>query len=377
MKKKNKDEMKFINYRKYIYIIATLAVVDILLNVMARVSTVFATSYSETVYPALAHSLGAFCGIFPFSILEMLIITASILLIFSIVRLIVYAVKNHDKSVRFRFTYRLKKSLLNLVCIILSVLLVFTLNCGINYNRLSFSVSAHIIPKEYTTEDLIALCELLIDDANELSSKIPTDDDGHFTIDDSTARAEAKNAMYLLSMDYPCLTDYYPNPKPVFFSKIMSYENITGIYSPFFIEANYNRDVVDFEKPYTICHELSHLSGYMLEDEANFIAYLACMKSSSAEFNYSGTVFALISAANDVYASCGAVKYNELMGSLDAQVRNDLAYQNHYWKKFETPVANVANSVNNAYLVGNGQSDGVKSYGKVTTLLLAYYNQGR
>ena len=40
--------------------------------------------------------------------------------------------------------------------------------------------------------------------------------------------------------------------------------------------------------PHTICHELSHLKGFMREDEANFIGYLACIGSDSPDFRYSG-----------------------------------------------------------------------------------------
>ena len=39
----------------------------------------------------------------------------------------------------------------------------------------------------------------------------------------------------------------------------------------------------------------------------------------------------------------------------------------------EGQLAEVAQQVNNGYLVVNGQEDGVKSYGRVVDLILAYY----
>ena len=46
-----------------------------------------------------------------------------------------------------------------------------------------------------------------------------------------------------------------------------------------------------------------------------------------------------------------------------------------YWAQFEGPVAQAASTMNDTYLKANGQQDGVKSYGKVTDLLLSYYKQ--
>jgi hypothetical protein len=75
---------------------------------------------------------------------------------------------------------------------------------------------------------------------------------------------------------------------------------LTGIYSPFTIEANYNGDMTDYNIPFTLCHELSHLRGFMQEEEANFIAFLACIYSDQMEFQYSGYLSAWIYAMNEL-----------------------------------------------------------------------------
>lgn len=66
----------------------------------------------------------------------------------------------------------------------------------------------------------------------------------------------------------PPLPAGYGQPKPVMASRLMSYGNITGIYIPFTCEANVNIDVPDYSIPATMCHELTHLRGYMREEEA-------------------------------------------------------------------------------------------------------------
>ena len=54
-------------------------------------------------------------------------------------------------------------------------------------------------------------------------------------------------------------------------------------------------------------------------------------------------------------------------------VRRDMEFSRNYWKQFETKVADLANKVNDTYLKANNQHDGVRSYGRMVDLLLAYY----
>ena len=298
---KNKQEVKFINYRRYISIIAILSFCVIALNIMYRVNSVFATSYSETIYPHIVRVLGGICSIFPFSVFEILMDAMILAALFSIGRLIMYAIYFGRKKMFFKFTYRLKKTALNAVCIVLTCLLVYSLTCGINCYRLDFAVCNSIDRTAHSKEDLIALTHILIEDANELSDKVTRDENGYFTINHEDAERKAVDAMILLSDTYPCLADSYHLPKPILLSKVMSYSFTTGMYSPFTTEANYNNDVVDLEIPYTICHELVHVSGFMKEDEANFVAYLACMNSDSNEFRYSGTLGVMWSVLGNLY----------------------------------------------------------------------------
>ena len=104
--------------------------------------------------------------------------------------------------------------------------------------------------------------------------------------------------MIRLGQSYPQLDGYYPYPKPLINSRLLSVQQLCGIYSPFTIEANYNREMPYYNIPHTICHELSHLKGFMREDEANFIGYLACIGSDSPDFRYSGYLTGWVYAGN-------------------------------------------------------------------------------
>ena len=174
-----------------------------------------------------------------------------------------------------------------------------------------------------------------------------------------------------LAETYSVLEGYYPNPKPVWISEILSYQHLTGVYSPFSIEANYNADMTDYNIPFTMCHELSHLRGFMSEDEANFIAYLSCIKSESEEFRYSGFLSGWLYVINALYGE-NTEKYEELCERLNINALKDLQANNSFWDKYDGITAEVADRVNDIYLKANRQIDGVKSYGKVVDLMLGY-----
>ena len=155
----------------------------------------------------------------------------------------------------------------------------------------------------------------------------------------------------------------------------MSYQKLQGEYSPFTIEANYNGDMPDTDKPSTVCHELSHLKGFMREDEANFIAYLACRASDSAAFRYSGALLAYIYSGNALYKE-NPERMIAIRDRLCGQARADLAEHNCYWRSFDGAVADISDKMNDTYLRANAQTDGVKSYGRMVDLLLAERRNG-
>ena len=183
-------------------------------------------------------------------------------------------------------------------------------------------------------------------------------------------------AMERLADSYPCLDGYYPKPKPVMVSQILSVQQCSGVYSPFTIEANYNNDMISYNIPHTICHEMSHLRGFMREDEANFIGYLACMESEDADFRYSGYLLGWIYAGNAL-AKSNYDAYVRLYGMLRNEIHEDLEANNRFWDAYEGTAADVQEKVNDAYLKVNGQPEGVKTYGRVVDLMILDFIQNR
>ena len=174
-----------------------------------------------------------------------------------------------------------------------------------------------------------------------------------------------------LAEEYPDLNGFYPHPKPVCISEILSYQNLSGVYSPFTIEANFNVDMIDYNIPFTLCHELSHLRGFMQEEEANFIAFLACVGSGKQDFEYSGYLMGWVYCMNALRRA-DTEEWQAVREGLDEAVEADLRENSRFWDSYDGAVAEVSDKVNDTYLKANGQSEGVKSYGRMVDLIIAY-----
>lgn len=249
---------------------------------------------------------------------------------------------------------------------------LFVSNCGVNYQRLPFASVAGLDVKESSTQELSTLCKSLAAEVNSLRAEVTQDANGVATLTGDFIKTadEAKLAFDKISDDYSFLKSGYNQPKPVILSTVMSYMNITGIFSPFTFEANINIEAPRFHQPSTMAHELAHLRGFVREDEANFIAVLVCEQSQSPAFKYSGAVLSYLHSINALYAAAPE-SATEISATLNDDVKRDFAFNNEYWQKFNTKIGEISTAVNDSYLKINGQTDGVKSYGRMVDLLLA------
>ncbi len=327
----------------------------------------FAEWYARTVYSRLSHTGNAVTSLAPFSVGELLVCILAVLLLFFLIRFCIRMVRRKGRRGETA-----AKFVINLVCFFGIVYFLFAVNCGINYHRLTFAQTCGLTVRPSSKVELIRLCDSLAKDADTYRTLVQTDSHSVAKLSGNyhETAEEAKKSFDCLHTEYPLLSAGYGAPKPVFFSRLMSRCNITGMFFPFTFEANVNTDVPEYTIPATMCHELTHLRGYMREEEANFIGYLACEKSSRADFRYSGTMLAFTYSYNALCGIDGSAAGN-VYTKLSAGVRRDLAYNSAYWKQFEGPVANVSEKVNNSYLKANSQKNGVQSYGQMVDLLLA------
>ena len=366
------------NKRRLYLLVLLLVLLALAANQLAARSSAFANAYSHYVYRVLSLGIGSVTGLLPFSVVELLLYATILFVLFDFV-------KQLRRAICAGVARPLRRFLGHLFPILSALLVLYVFLCGINYHRTSFSQEAGLSVTldehgtVYNEADLIALCDYLVTEINDTEAQLDVSFIGQTT---ETPKASAawlwhagrtgQRAMEKLGQRYSRLSGHYPFPKPILNTWLLSVQQTTGVYSPFTVEANYNRDIAYYDIPFTICHELSHLRGYMQEEEANFIGVLATIGADDLYFNYSGYVSAWVYAGNAL-ARIDNTAFATLYSRINARTRQDMLYNNAYWQQFEGKPAEAHEQLNDAYLKLQGQTSGVRSYGHVTDLMLEYF----
>ncbi|MDH8679690.1 DUF3810 domain-containing protein [Fusibacter bizertensis] len=266
------------------------------------------------------------------------------------------------------------RSVFRIIQYISILYVVFMVMWGFNYERQSVADTMGFEVRPYTKEELVELTTYLVDEANRLRPYQSLSDEGVMMVPGGYKQifARASDGYTQLSKRYQFLSGLYGKPKPILASAPMLYTGITGVYFPYTSEANVNIEVPDLLLPATTLHEMAHQRGIAPEDEANFIAYLAATAHPDKDFQYSGTILALIHTMNALYA-LDADEAMRIRSTYSDGVSEDIISYSRFWDDYRGKTTEVADQVNDTYLKTNRQEDGVRSYGKMVDLLLGYY----
>ncbi len=126
--------------------------------------------------------------------------------------------------------------------------------------------------------------------------------------------------------------------------------------------------------PHTICHEMAHQRGFAREDEANYIAYLACIHSDNPLFVYSGYYTAFTYAMDQLYLY-DQKSWQEISSATSSGIWLDNLEESNFWQQYQTVSSEFTGSVNDTYLTVMDVDDGVHSYGRMIDLILAEEKQ--
>ncbi|MCR5829154.1 MAG: DUF3810 domain-containing protein [Lachnospiraceae bacterium] len=396
----------------------------ILLLVLSKYVPGFAEYvWGRGAYRAFRFVMASITGLLPFSLAEVILILIVPVFLFFLVRAIVRAVRARKEK---KTLITLMRTLRNFLMAVGIILFAFVVGAGCNYHRDSIGVPLGLSVGNNNTEDLKEMCIELgkkaaaarkvlevkyvpsehDDSANTAASGSADSENAASGSTDSenaalgskdleyagagivnapfrssysnSERAQAaREAMKKLSEDVGVMSGAFPRPKSVFFSRVMSRFGISGVFFPWTVEANVNVDITDYTKGFVACHELSHIAGFMREDEANFIAFLACRVSGDDELTYSGYMFAFEMAINKLYKISKEDYYDVIREvGVTPGMNADSVEDSEYWDQFRGEALYEAGStMNDTYLKLNSQEDGTKSYGRMLDLLMALYRK--
>lgn len=156
-------------------------------------------------------------------------------------------------------------------------------------------------------------------------------------------------------------------------SPLMKSAGISGIYWPFTGEPHVNALVPPSQLAFAALHEVAHQRGFAREDEANYLACRVGTDSGDPRIAYPAALQAFLHLARSL-READAERAKKLESEIPTALRRDRAALNDFWKPSTPLVASVrevSSQVNDAYLKSQGQSQGVRSYGRMVDLLLA------
>ena len=365
-------------------ILAVIFLVVIVLNLIAWNSKTFCDFYVKYIFPIWVNIFARLAGMLSFSVGEIMLVAALLLLSAGLFLMLFMGILHFiGYKNRKRFWYYCKKYYRVLLWICALEGVVMTCNCFILYHCSTFEEKYQVNGGDYKISELAAVRDHVVQKANELAKEMERDETGNIIYNEDMAWQAGEDMKRLSTRGYEQLAGYYPPPKGIMASEFLSQQYMQGYYFPFSLEANYNDVMYITNKPVTMCHELAHLKGFIYEDEASFISYLACIHSEDKLFQYSGYLSVLNYLDKAYYEAVdGNKELYAFHEKISAQVKRDNVFLTQdSWEKVEkkavisTTTAKKASRVFlDASQKANGIEDGIASYNRVVGLLLDYYD---
>lgn len=324
------------------------------------------SAFCRGVATFFARIVGFFCGILPFPVSEWLLVG----LILGWLAYFILRAVNRDWSA-------VGRGLCKLVCMGCAAAFLFVFLYGVHHTAPSLASQMGLTVEKYSVEQLAELMARTTEASNVLAPQVPRDENGVCDFGAFRAMAADISDAYTAFSDEYAAFDRSPAgrvKRSLIGGRVMSYVDLAGYYCPWTAESVVSSDVVDTHIPFNIAHETAHGIGIGPEAECNFAAWLVCKDHSDPKIAYSGWLCAFIYANNALYAADHAA-WQVQYASLSEQVRFDLKVLSDSLARFEnTRVNELGSRANDALIKATGQPEGLRSYGKVVDLMLAYYS---
>lgn len=235
--------------------------------------------------------------------------------------------------------------------------------------------------REYSTDELADATEHYLLEAATLAPEVPRNDDGSLAEQDFHELAGIAGASYTgLAKSQPIFSgSTQPVKALLLFGEPLLYSGHTGIFWAPTGESGVPLNDPSADLPFIMCHEAAHRLGLASEQEANFAAYLACEASDDVRLRYSGAYNAFVYCWNALYTADGERAVQLLQDAAEGEagegvvlVWADRLATHEAYDAYEGTFEKVGTTVNDTYLKSFGESSGVRSYGLVVDLLIAW-----
>jgi uncharacterized protein DUF3810 len=309
-------------------------------------STLVERAYSRGFYPVVQRGLTSASNVTSIALLD---IAAALVLALVVVR-----------GVRIVRTSGLRRVPLPLTIFLLKIIaivyLLFLAIWGLNYRRVPLEEKLDFEPSQVHQAAALSLAGEAVARANQLY------DAAHRTSFDRGQLAQsfsvAERTLHVGSRTIPGL------PKRSLLGLYFRAAAIDGMTDPIFLEVILNPDLLSVELPEVLAHEWSHLAGYADESEANFLAWLTCLRGDALG-QYSGWLSAYRRALNVLPREA-----RTRVPGLATGPRSDLEAIFARYRRSSPAVREAARDAYDSYLKANRIREGIDNYDAVIRLML-------
>lgn len=344
-------------------LIALLAVV-VVQQSAALAPNLVENFYARSVYPRVARTLSQLTGGLSFSVGEVTVVLFLLLLLSALARFI-YMLARRRGEWRARLLASCRLALWCAAAFAFVFMLVF----GFNYQRPPLVELLGYDQRHAVADELDAMTRAVVEGVNRNYEEAHA---AGYTTPDTPRVFELLRESYAREAELSSFAvGGFGPPKAVYFSGVLTRLGISGMYFPFTGEPNFNADAPDFERPFSIAHEMAHQRGFARESEANFVAFLVCTHASDPFVRYSGYRQAFGVAFE--LSKLDPARARAILNELGAGFREDSRRSARFWAAARGRAGALGMRLNDLYLKANRVKSGTKNYGEVTALLIGYY----
>ena len=324
-------------------------------------------NYTYGAYPIITRIQRFVFGWFPFSLGDLFYGFLLLIVIFRSVRF--FKLLFQKKLTRDYFVAGMQQA----IFFFLFVYVFFNLLWGLNYNRKGISFQLGIEVKKYSLAELDTLTVAIQNKLNEYAALVTEAQRDSFAKKRDLFR-EGSLAYQHAAKQFSYLAYQPVSVKPSLFSYAGNYLGFQGYYNPFSGEAQVNTTIPRFLEPFVTAHEIAHQIGYGKENEANFVAFLACKNYESPVFKYSMYFDIYNYAINEVYRR-DSLLAKAFHKKLNPQVVMDIKTLRSFYKSYKNPIEPFITWSYGHFLKANNQPGGKQTYNEVVAWLVAYYKK--
>jgi hypothetical protein len=312
--------------------------------------------YSTSIYPEIQRLVTPVSNLIPFAVFDVLTVAAVVLLFAAVA----FAISRARAERRFRPIGTLALSLLTIAAL---VYLAFLAVWGLNYRRIPMSERLVLASQAPTTEQVVKLGFEAIRRMNSLYEKAHAagwepDPRHDRTLVDAYAFVQAQLGGKASAVP--------GRLKSTIYGPYFRWTTVDGMVDPFALEALANPDLLPFERTFVAAHEWAHLAGFADESEANFVAWLTCVRAG-VPAQYSGWLSLYWQIGGEVDPE----NRQRLWDAVAEGPRRDVQAITDRLQRGQLPfLRNASWRIYDRYLRANRVEEGIRSYGQVINLVL-------